>query len=442
MLALLYTWQRFTRHIFWQTATLDPWSRPGYWLAARLAYEGQGELIYGHPDELRQASVRLGTRPDIYNNLPITLLPYMPVAHMAAEQARAWWAFFGLACFVAAWTSLLLTLRLPLWISLASSALVPFFQPWILNTTHVQIYSFVLLTSVAGAILAARALGPAPPTRRTLASLLSGISYALAIVAKSIFGLVAVVAPLARRQWKVVAATIAACAISALLTLLWVTPQGWAIAIQEAIGWRELPVTAITAYQTLNGFLMHLFNYHPDLNPAPLATLPWLVGPLWWAAAFLILGLSGWVVAGASFLPSTPDAPAWRLMPYALFVPVSLLLSPIAEDYAYTLAVFPLLVSLAALWDITTHTIPRNTQRSASLAIKWAILVAAIILLAWPWNFIDVYLPDTYDWGAFRYYPRLYGILLLWGLMLYLLHRHQKGPYLYDRAFEATEQPT
>jgi hypothetical protein len=422
VLAALVTWGEFAARIVWPAAWVSPWSHTAGWVAARLTVEGRGDLIYAGGRAFQEESARLGAVPDTFAaNAPTAILPYLPLAGLSVDAARTAWIVFTLACFLAAWVLLLRALRLPLVAALAASAAVPLFQPLRNNVATGEVYALAFALIVAGGLLASRAAPPegAPESRGGFARQIgAGGAFALLGVVRSFYGLGQLFTPAARRQWVIVATALGLYGAAALLTLAWLGTEAWGRAIGLSLAWRELPETAVTAYQSLNNFLTHLLRYHPTLNPGPVADLPRLVGPLWWGLALGMLAASARVVWRYR---TTSGSTAQGLLPYALATPLALLLAPISEDYHYTQTLFPLLVAGAALWELRPRRAPRAVGNQAINVVPWAVLAAAIILLAPPWRFYNV--PGAEGWHALLYYPRFYGNLLLWGLVLWLVVR-------------------
>jgi hypothetical protein len=414
----LLAWAEFALRIVWPAAWLDPWRGAAYWVAAKLAVQGKAELLYADQGRVfAEESARLGTRPDIFHvNVPTTVLPFVPLTPLPVDTAGTIWTLFSVVCTVAALLLLLRELRLPLPLALAISAVVPIFQPLRSDIFRGQAYTQLLLLVVAGSIWASRLEADNSAhaeTKPPLSALLSGCAFALASVVKQIYGMAQLFAPLLRRQWTVAITTLGVYGAIAAATLLWLGVEPWVEGISNSLGWREKPETAVTAYQSLNNFLTHLFRFHPTLNPGPLADLPWLVGPLWWALAIAILALSAWPLLRYR---SGSTNTARRLLPYTLATPVALLLSPVSEDYHYTQTLFPLIVLTALIWETS-----RDARSPRTLFFTWGPLLALLVLLALPWRFYNV--PGTEGWRAFIYYPRFYGNLLLWVVLLILLVR-------------------
>jgi hypothetical protein len=384
------------------------WRRPAFWVAARLALEGRGEVIYGDAVGFVRESERLGAVPDVITaNAPTALLPILPLGLLPIDTAKVIWIVFSVACAVAALMVLMRALLLPLPWALAVAALVPPFQPLRYNTYVGHVYTLALLAFVLGAVLASRA----ESDRSVLKKIGAGAGYAIGTVVRHFYGAALLVTPLVRRQWGVVAAAVGLYGVAALGTLLWLGPGAWGASLGYSLEWRDKPETALTAYQSLNNFLTHLFRYHPTLNPGPVVDAPWVVGPLWWGLALVILGVSVWAIW--RYRVGAGTTPAERLLPYAFAVPVAILLAPISEDYHHTLALFPLIlmgVVLAQSWGV---------ERGAWYVAAWLALGLAVVLLGAPWRYYNVPVPE--GWAALWYYPRFYGEMVLWGLGLGLL---------------------
>ena len=397
------------------------WPNPGYWVAARLVWEGQPSLAYAPQAVFFQQAARLGTVRDIFEaNAPTTLLVFAPLGGLSEQAAHRFWLLFSLGCFLAAWVTLLWGVRVPVAGALALSALVPWFQPWRENIARGQAYPLVFLLAVAAAVGSLPRGAPRGrlPTAAGRALWLAGVACGLLAIVKLYYGLVLVLPLVARRQWTVLAGAGLVFAAAGLGTIVAWGPGLWASALGLSLAWRERPETAVTAYQTLNGWLTHLLRYDAVWNRGPVAQLPALVTPLWWGLALLGGGLT-LVVAARAILP--PGAtPARRLLVPALGIPLALLLVPIAEDYHFLLTLLPLLVAGMVLWETRAagpgqDRVPRRWLRRWGGPLVWA---AAIVLLAPPWPFN---VPSVGGWHALLYYPRLYGTLLLWGLVLGLL---------------------
>jgi hypothetical protein len=409
---LLLTWGEFVKDKVLQAPTPDPrlgtyWPDSGYWVAARLAWEGQPAAMYDDA-AFQAAARRLLAYPNTFAaNLPTTALVFLPWAPLSSRTAIRLWVPFSLGCFLLAWLLLLGALRVGVWGGLGLSALVPLFEPWRLDMRLGQMYGVLLLLAVGAALALVRGAGPervAGP-RPWTARLLAGVLLGILCIAKLYYGAVLLLPALLRRQGTVVATAGGVFGAAAGATILWWGPGLWTTALPISLNWRLRPETAIIAYQSLNNFLMRFFHQHPDWNPRPIiADLPDLVTPLWWGLALGILGLSLWALWPSR--AAGPKTVAEQLLQPALAIPVALLLAPISVSYHFVLALFPLLVAGAVL-----------RERRGRPAL-WGMLGAAAFLIGadLPYN-----TPDVFGADALLHYPRLYGTLLLWVLIVVLL---------------------
>ncbi|HYO49606.1 MAG TPA: glycosyltransferase family 87 protein [Chloroflexia bacterium] len=432
---LLFTWGQLIAQVFWPAAFQDGWRRTGIWVGARLAIEGQGAMLYD-AGAFRSASIRLGAVPDIFDpNSPATILLYLPIAGLDVHTARTLWICASLAFFILAWALLLRALRLPPLVALALSAAVPLFQPWRANIRTGQDYAAALLFIVAGALFSLRAEPPngdASRSGRGMGSFAAGCSLGFAILMRQFYGTVHLLPALVYRQWKSVGAAVGVYGTAVLITLVWFGPGVWGTSLNLITTWRERPETAVNAYQSLNNFLTHLFRYHPQWNPGPILDAPWLVGPLWWTLAGLLVAVSVYTIWRTRNI-GEGSASAQRLLPYALATPLALLISPISEDYHHTLAVFPLAVVagvLVQLWSLERAEMGEKRPGYGRAVIPWLVLVLAAVLLGIPWRYYSAggNLPEAEGWRAFLYYPRFYGNLLLWGLIVMLSNLYHTAP--------------
>jgi hypothetical protein len=198
----------------------------------------------------------------------------------------------------------------------------------------------------------------------------------------------------------------------------------WVKALGFAVTWHDRPESALTAYQTLNGWLTHLFRYNATFNQSPVANVPGLVGWLWWAVAAVLGTVT--IVALWMAREHTMRSRARRLLAPALMVPLALILAPVAADYHFVLTLFPLLVAGMELWEVYGWSLrdPSSVLRppwqrpTIPLVVGGTVWLIALLLLAAPWRFN---VPSVEGWQALVHYPRLYGALALWAVIIGLL---------------------
>ncbi len=394
-------------------ALLQPhWPSPAYWVAARLALEGRVGPLYADDPVFIRAALDMGTVPDIFAaNAPTTLLPFLPTGGLSETSAHQFWLLLGIGALVIGWIALLAALRVDLTAGVGLTAILPLFHPIRENIARGQVYSVVFAAIVVGAVLATRAAARSAggSSRATAAwTALAGIALAAAGVLKLFYGLALLVPGMigAGKGRRVALGGAALLGLSALLTMILWGLDPWLGWLRSSASWRARPEIGITAYQTLSSVISHLLRFDATWNCGPVADLPGLVDPIWYGMS-LVLGIVG-LAAARRAATSTSADPRWQLLPFAAVVPLALALSPEAEDYHFVLALFPLVVAGAVTvrppW-------PRRPREWAGLVV----LVAAAVLLAAPWPYN---VPGVEGWGSLLYYPRLWGAVLLFGLLV------------------------
>lgn len=425
---LLISWDWFARHVITPQVKENTWPYSGYWVASRLALEGRADVVYTEGSGYLQEIGRLNVSGDMLEvNMPATLLPFLPLALLPIAEAFRVWTVVSLACFGVGWVVLLRILRLPLLVALLFTAALPFFEPFSQNIrgqTYLVLFALVTLSAVCSLALPASTPAVRPETvgRQVLGGLLLGV----AAVFKLYYGLVLAMSAAVKRRWIYLASAGLVVVVSALLTVLAWGTGIWERAIYLSLTWRERPETVQTAYQTTQSLLARLFLYDAQWNPAPVADLPWLAESLWWLVTLSTLGLTILALwrSGTRGAARGPHSPAWQLLAPCAPVPLASALAPIAEGYHYALCLFPILVVTAVTFQAWRHQLTivlwQGREWSRGLLVVSAGLVLAVGLLGASWQY-NVARVD--GWASLLHYPRLYGGLLLWLLVVVLLVR-------------------
>ncbi len=436
LLIAVLTWSDFGVRVLLPAVQAPHWPNPAYWVAARLAIEGNANLIYADRDVFFQQATRLGTVPDIFEaNMPTTILVFLPLAAFSETTARTIWDMLMLFCYILSCALLFRALAPTRTMEFGLWALAPLFHPWRENISRGQAYPLLLLLLAVGAVLGFRLHDfqegtQSKGTSRT--QIAAGLTLGLFAIVKLYYAAILLLPILLWRRWRLLISALAFFAAAAGVTVaLWGTEQ-WVRALRFAVTWRDRPETAVTAYQTLNSWLTHLLRYDATYNPVPVVNMPALAGWLWWAWAVVLVALTSWTLYIRSTVVDTrPATVAQGLLPVALVVPLALVLAPVAEDYHFVLTLFPLLVVLRVIWDMYAANIrTRNLQaRLPILAGSIALFVSALLLGA-PWRFN---VPGVEGWRSLLYYPRLYGTLVLWGLVMGLLIAARRSAAVLNR---------
>jgi len=186
--------------------------------------------------------------------------------------------------------------------------------------------------------------------------------------------------------------------MAALAILLLVSIGTWGLEIWRVYLTSVLPAAIVsvlatfTAFQTIPAFFQHLFRYDVQINPLPLVNLPWLATT---GALVVTIGL-----LGATWL-RLRQVGLRRAMSAASVLSVTLM--PQAEQYHY-LALFAPFGLCAMLFESLN-----NRTRAA--------LVVAMFCVYAPLPYKDPALAAGV-WSLLAY-PRLYGALLLWAIILF-----------------------
>jgi hypothetical protein len=334
---------------------------------------------------------------DIYDaNAPLLAVLTAPLALWPPMIARAVWLWFnlGLLIIILIFAIKLLGINNLFPGGLVSAGLL-LYAPLNENFRLGQMYLPFLLASLLSLFLTNTVGG--------------ALNLMLETVLKLYYGVFGLVAGLARL--KMLALSLALLAAITLALLPWLTLKLWLDYFSLAFSFANRPYIGITAYQTLNGFFSHLLRYDATWNPVPIVNLPTL-------AQWLALGISsllGLITLWAIWRLGRKKGVGWLLnsdglqLSLALSLSLALLLSPAAEEYHFTILILPLLVSLKFLFN-------ENLCK-----VSWIVWLIAVILLAIPWPYKTW---AATGWLALTAYPRLYGTLLLWGLLLRLSHFH------------------
>lgn len=431
LLVAALTWGDFVVRDLAPALQAPHWPNPGYWIAGRLALEGHADRIYADRATIAREAARLGTVPDIFEaNMPLTVLAFLPIAGLSETAARSIWDLGMVACYILACAMLLRALALPAVAALGVWALVPLFHPWRENISRGQTYPLLLALLTFGWLGGLGGLGALEKsptsseriTGGTRADLLAGAAFGLLAIVKLYYGALLILPALFVRRRLMLASAGALFALATLATLgLW-GADPWMRAIRFAVTWRDRPETAVTAYQTLNSWLRHLLRYDATWNRGPIANLPGLVAWLWWVAAGALF--AGTILVLWRVRNDRPRTRAQMLLAPSIAVPLALVIAPIAEDYHFVLALFPLLIAAAVLWELRETRLQSEADTAgvsrwtAGLIACGAAWLVAALLLGGPWRFN---VPNVEGWSALLYYPRLYGALVLWAVLAGLL---------------------
>lgn len=383
----------FITQTFWPALQNQTHGFAAYYTGAWLLVHGRIDQLYD--PVLFNAAMQLSGIAgisDIYDaNAPILAVLTTPLGWWPPLTARAVWLWFNLGLLVAVigCAARLFGKITLVSASLAAAALL-LYGPLNENFRLGQMYLPFLLAALAMLVVNG--------------SCGAGITLALQLSLKLYYGFFGLVAGFYRP--KVALVGVGLVAGVAILLLPWLTPALWLDYVRLASGFNQRPYVGVTAYQTINGFFSHLFRYDAEWNPAPIANLPALAGWLSTAASLALAVITGLAI----WKSGKPAAKSWRLNPrnwqisLALAFCLAPLLAPAAEEYHFTILALPLLIG-ARQW-LAARPFRRSELAAGMLAI--GLLAPSWPYKSWP----------AEGWAALVAYPRLYGSLILWGLLI------------------------
>jgi hypothetical protein len=362
-----------------------------YYTAARLLHEGQPVARFYDDAWFRDQTIRLGfdRAQDVFNTNPPAALLLWPIATLPPIDAKITCTIFNLVCLALAALVLVATAtekrrRRSLAVVLL---LVGLFEPVAEEIRLGQAYALLLLAEVAFFAAYTR-------KRDALAGLPLG-----GMIALKTAGLALPLLLVAQRRWRALAYAGLAVVLVVVLTSALLGANAWVAYAEALTSGSAHGEIAVTAYQSVPGLVTHLFRFDPTWNRHPLVDVPGLVVPLDGLLAIALVGMTAWRSSHADSggVGSASAVAAWVML--------SIVLSPPAADYHYTLAILPAFLLLE----------PRLGEPDCRLGL--AIVLAGIVLIGAPWPGRLFATGDGI--AALVAYPRLYGGLLLWGVAVF-----------------------
>lgn len=355
-----------------------------YYTAGRLIAAGSDASRFYDDAWFRAEIARHGPAVnDIYNvNPPTTALLLLPLAGLDYAWARIIWTLVGLACLAGAvfWIFSERGLR-GVWVP-GFSAFVLLYQPLYANSAQGQVYVLILFLLVT-----------AWHGYRHGRAWLLGAAIGLMLILKTA-GLLLWILLLMQRRWRALAWGGATTLLVGLGSLPWLGTDAWRNYFRFLPRLSAQPEMAVTAYQTQLGFFRHFFTLDARWNPTPLFDWPELGTWLPWLGIAALGGVSAYIAY------TTPHTD----LVFAAFVVASLILSPVSQDYHFTLLILPIAILLTWVTD-------------RSLSWPAILLGVAMVLLAADFPYRSPQL--TAGAWALLAYPKLYAACILWGLAVW-----------------------
>jgi hypothetical protein len=370
---------------------LDP-DFANYYLAASLYRNGYPvERVYDWTWFQRQKDHAGIDRP-LVGFMPSTLpsaLTMFPLSSLPPLEASRWWLLISVGC-LSLTIVLLKAITSVTWLRigvLTFLAVAPLHNNFLLGQVHVVM--LLLLALSAWLYFGDR-------------HFLSGIVLAIAVALK-IYPALFLLFFLVKKQWRAAAGLACGMAGVVLLSIRLFGAGACRTYFREVLPWGfrgEIIDPYATAWDSLNALLRRLFIFEPELNPAPVAHLPFLYALLHPLLHILILVVFLWAM-GYKNIGSSRQKLDWGIFCFLL-----LLLS--SEPFIYDfVALIPAVVLVVDY--LTAHR-----------QFGWAGAVVALYTLACvPYD--RIYRANPRGWESLFCFPRLFCMLLLAGSLLWIL---------------------
>ena len=368
-----------------------------YYTSARMVLEGE-QLAKQYDFDYFNSKIKeygFNNIQDMPNNLPSNAFVMLPIAWMEPGAAKIVWGILSILFFGA---SVLLLLRSfdikPSSVQGLIFMIFPLlFYPIYHNIALGQIYiALLFLFSLSVYFIKQNRYGA------------SSIFPALTVVFKG-YGFLLPVWFLVRKKSKAFFICAGAVVLMILISVPVLGFESWRVfagVIKPYL--LQNDASSMTVYQTVSGFLKHMFVLDAKWNPFPITDLPH--DTVFIFSALINLCIIYFFFKCAYKANDDTDS---VLISYALILGVSVITAPLAEDYHYVLFL-PLILGLGKnLFDVSIN----------KLTIPKIIFISAIVLLALPLDLRFFYLekPPFVLLAYFRLYAGI-ALLILGALQL------------------------
>jgi hypothetical protein len=398
-------------------ALVPAWSNlgtdfPNYYLAARLYRQGYPlERVYDWVCFQRQWDHTSSHRNLVaYQTLTLfSALPIAPFSSLPQLRARRCWLLCNLAFLVL--TAMLLVRCTALgWARVGLLMFLAFFALRS-NFLYGQMHILVLLLLTVAAVLYLRGQHFG-----------SGIVLAAAAALK-IYPALFLVYFLVKKRWGALAGLVVGLGVAGLLSIYLFGGEANRVYVQEILPWamRSQIVNPYSiAWGSLNALLARLFTAEPELNPAPIAHLPWLYALLYSLSVSLILTvflraivvgvrhkrIEDQRIEGQGVQDQPVHDPARQKLEWASYLFLLLLLTSQPALYHFVALILPAVL-------VTDYLLERSqTTRAAALIVFYVLACGSYSRLV-P--------AEPTGWRILLAFPRLFFMLVLGGLLLSIL---------------------
>ncbi len=362
-----------------------------YYLAARLYREGSPvERVYEWTWFQRQKD-HAGIEQPLVGFIPATLtsvLTILPVSSLPPLQANRCWLVISLG-FLSLAVALFKSITSLTWQRvgvLTFLAVAPLRDNFRLG----QVHMLMLLLLALGAWLYFRNW-----------HFLSGMALAAAAAVK-IYPALFLLFFLLKKQWRAAAGLACGMVGTALLSFRLFGAEACRTYFREILaGFRGETIDPYaTAWNSLSALLHRLFVFEPELNPTPVAHLPFLYAVLHPLLQALILVVFLWAMASKSTSLSR------QKLEWGIYCFLLLLLSsdPLSSHFVVLI--------LAAILVVESLTIRGQSGWAGVVVVPYALACV-------PYD--RFYRGNPHGWESLLFFPRLFCMLLLAGLLLWIL---------------------
>jgi len=354
-----------------------------YYTASNLLIEGEDVADY-YDDDWFSSKVE-DYVPGVYEiylvNMPTTALVFLPIANFDYKTAKIIWTIFNTLFLMVAIGLIISRMKLEgIWLPLVFIILFSF-QPLYANISFGQVYIFIFCLLVLAWF-----------AYESGNELLLGVSIGLVFILKTA-GIFLLILLVIKKKWRSLLWFFAVALFLFVVTLPIFGVDSWLAYLNKLLNYSSSPTHSVTAYQTIHSFFHHLFVFDVQWNPVPLINLPILGSSLTIIFSLLVLTIT--IIS--AFKNEKPD------MAFGTFVIAGIILSPASIDYHYMLMLIPILILLN--WLI------KNPS-----PFLWVVFAISYLLIAASLPYISPKISSGH-WALFAY-PKLYGALGLWFLIL------------------------
>jgi hypothetical protein len=383
--------------VFVLTGFIPAWTHldsdfPNYYLLARLYREGQPvERAYEWIWFQRQKD-HAGINRALVGFIPSTLasaLVVLPLSSLSPLQANRCWLVLNLALlsFIGALLKVITQLGLRRIGILIFLAIAPLRINFLQGQEHVIV--LCLLALAAWLYVGER-------------HFLSGIVLATAAAMK-LYPALFLIFFVLKKEWRAAFGLVVGTACAALSSAYLFGANACRIYVREVLPWAlrgEITDPYDIRWDSISALLHRLFIAEPELNPSPVAH---------WPSLYAVLHplIHGFIfVAFMWALTSETRDPGRRMIGWASYLFLLLLLSPLPQPFHFVVLILPvaLVVDYLCLHEQT------------ALA---GIVIAIYALICLPYD--RVYRMNPSGWRSLFFFPRLSFMVLLGGVLLWIL---------------------